>query len=89
MRHGNYYLEDNSSTWAKAGDIIVAGGATTETQAEGEEAGVGDLIATGLGGIEELGFEKARSLANFPVGIPGRGWDNGYTMLHVMGMGAN
>ncbi|XDG04485.1 hypothetical protein ABKA04_004100 [Annulohypoxylon sp. FPYF3050] len=89
VRHGNYYLEDNSSTWAKEGDIIVAGGAATETQADGEEAGVGDLIATGLGGTEELGLEKARNLANFPVGIPGRGWDNGYTMLHVMGMGAN
>ncbi|KAI1140305.1 hypothetical protein F5Y05DRAFT_313047 [Hypoxylon sp. FL0543] len=48
IRHGNYYEEGNLSSWVKAYNIAVASGASTEAQPQGEEDGVGELVASRL-----------------------------------------
>ncbi|KAI1418564.1 acid protease [Hypoxylon sp. FL1857] len=89
VRRGNYYYEGNSSSWAKADDIVAAGGAATEAQPPGEELGVGGLVTSSLGGTDNIGLNVNESLASFPIGIPTSSWDYGYTMLHAMGLGRN
>ncbi|OTB07026.1 hypothetical protein M426DRAFT_54273 [Hypoxylon sp. CI-4A] len=89
VRRGNYYGEGNSSSWAKAEDIMAAGGASVETQSPGEETGVSKLTTTSLGGTDHFTFDPDHLLSNLPVGIPRLNWDHGYTILHAMGMGRN
>ncbi|KAI2625072.1 acid protease [Hypoxylon sp. NC1633] len=89
VRRGNYYHENNSSTWMKADDIAAAGGAIIETESHGSELGVGKLIDSSLGGIDTLSFGPAKNLTDVAVGIPRLSWDHGYTILHAMGMGSN
>ncbi|KAL0932282.1 uncharacterized protein CTRU02_213235 [Colletotrichum truncatum] len=85
---GNLFLEDASTTFTKASDIVSAGGAPEEITTAGTEIGVKKLISTAVGGKDRLavGFT---SLNNTPIGIPTLRWDNGYTMLHALGLGAN
>ncbi|KAI2473152.1 acid protease [Annulohypoxylon bovei var. microspora] len=85
---GNYYQESKSSTWVKENDIAVAGGAPVELETQ-KEAGIDKLISTSLGGTDEFVLNITEGLAKFPIGIPTMNWDNGYTMLHAMGMGKN
>nr|XP_036577380.1 uncharacterized protein CTRU02_12613 [Colletotrichum truncatum]KAF6784351.1 hypothetical protein CTRU02_12613 [Colletotrichum truncatum] len=88
VRRGNLFLEDASTTFTKASDIVSAGGAPEEITTAGTEIGVKKLISTAVGGKDRLavGFT---SLNNTPIGIPTLRWDNGYTMLHALGLGAN
>ncbi|KAI1452190.1 acid protease [Annulohypoxylon moriforme] len=85
---GNYFKEGISSTWVKKTDIVVAGGATIEAQAQ-EGTGIGDLISASVSGIDEFVLNSIKGFGNFPVGLPTINWDNSDTMSHAMGMGMN
>ncbi|KAI1088798.1 acid protease [Rostrohypoxylon terebratum] len=84
---GGYFREDVSSTWVGANNIIAADGAPSEVENEGLDTG--KLISSSRAGTDKLEFKAVDGLADFPVGIPTINWDNGRTMLHAMGMGAN
>ncbi|KAH9239395.1 hypothetical protein K456DRAFT_1745551 [Colletotrichum gloeosporioides 23] len=85
---GNLFREDDSTTFIKATDIVSAGGAPEEITTAGTEIGVKKLISTSIGGNDDLDIGST-SLNNTPLGIPTLRWDNGYTMLHALGLGAN
>ncbi|KAJ0370495.1 hypothetical protein COL26b_010065 [Colletotrichum chrysophilum] len=88
VRRGNLFREDDSTTFIKATDIVSAGGAPEEITTAGTEIGVKKLISTSIGGNDDLDIGST-SLNNTPLGIPTLRWDNGYTMLHALGLGAN
>ncbi|KAK4200412.1 aspartic peptidase domain-containing protein [Triangularia verruculosa] len=90
IRRGGYFLETESTTFKKSADLIDAGGAPSELNTRGIELGVSKLLSTSLAGTETLtsGLNSAKPLT-MPIGIPRLRWDNGYTMLHAMGMGSN
>ncbi|AEO71934.1 uncharacterized protein THITE_2148504 [Thermothielavioides terrestris NRRL 8126] len=88
IRRGGEYQEANSSSFAKSSDLVAAGGATQEITTRGSEAGVPKLISTSLAGTEVLQVNGTNATA-FPIGIPRQIWDNGYTTLHVLGLGSN
>lgn len=88
VRRGNLFYENTSSTFHKEADIAAAGGAGLETNVSGSEFGIPTLISTSLIGIDNLALAGI-NLTNFPVGIPRKNWDHGYTILHAMGMGSN
>lgn len=88
VRRGGYFIETNSSTFAKAIDLISAGGATQEISTAGTELGVKRLISTSLSGTESLTLAPAKALT-LPIGIPRQRWDNGYTILSPLGLGSN
>ncbi|KAI1204291.1 aspartic peptidase domain-containing protein [Annulohypoxylon truncatum] len=87
-RRGGYYLESESTTWVKANDITLAGGAPIEAETQ-RELGIGKLITSSLGGTDKFTFNTTGNLVDFPVGLPTMNWDDGPTMLHAMGMGTN
>ncbi|EXJ81473.1 hypothetical protein A1O3_07765 [Capronia epimyces CBS 606.96] len=89
VRRGSYYLEDDSSSFKQALDIIDAGGASTETTVTGSELGIKNLVSTGLGGTDTLKIGSTEALDTFPVAIPRQDWDGGYTTLHALGFGSN
>ncbi|KIV90889.1 hypothetical protein PV10_05493 [Exophiala mesophila] len=89
VRRGNYYIESESSTFKQALDIVSAGGASSETQVQGSELGIKNLINSGLGGTDVFRLGANVSLESFPVGIPRQAWDMGYTTLHALGLGSN
>ncbi|KAI8211626.1 hypothetical protein K4K52_010141 [Colletotrichum sp. SAR 10_76] len=72
----------------KATDIVSAGGAPEEITTAGTEIGAKKLISTSIGGTDDLDVGST-TLNNTPIGIPTLRWDNGYTMLHALGLGAN
>ncbi|KAI0893467.1 acid protease [Annulohypoxylon nitens] len=85
---GHYYLESISTTWMKAGDVVAAGGAPIEVGTQ-EEAGIGQLVASSLGGVDVFSLNTSNFSIAFPIGIPTMNWDDGATMLHAMGLGKN
>ncbi|KAM7194042.1 Aspartic peptidase domain containing protein [Naviculisporaceae sp. PSN 640] len=88
VRRGGYFIETDSSTFAKTSDLISAGGATQEITTTGTELGVKRLISTSLSGMESLALAPAKALT-LPIGIPRMRWDNGYTILSPLGLGSN
>ena len=46
------------------------------------------LLSTSLGGTEHFAA-GASNFTTMPIGIPRVRWDNGYTMLHALGLGSN
>ncbi|KAK5096491.1 hypothetical protein LTR70_001665 [Exophiala xenobiotica] len=89
IRRGSLYLESDSTSWQQQTDLVDAGGATQETLNPGAEAGVKDLVSTSLGGTDNIRFASTGILNGFPIGIPRLQWDNGYSILHPLGMGPN
>ncbi|KAK0721265.1 aspartic peptidase domain-containing protein [Apiosordaria backusii] len=90
IRRGGYFLETESTTFTMSADLIAAGGTPNELNTPGIELGVSKLLSTSLAGTETLttGPNITKALT-IPIGIPRLRWDNGYTMLHAMGMGSN
>lgn len=89
VRRGNYYYENESSTFTKFENLVAAGGALQEeTNASGEEAGIPILLLESLDGTDTFDFGPIK-LNEFPIGIPRLEWDHGYTMLHALGLGRN
>ena len=91
MRRGDFFLENESTTYDKRADIVGAGGASSEITTAGTELGVGKLVSTSVGGTDSfsLGSDEPFTVEKFPFGIPRLRWDNGYTMLHALGLGSN
>lgn len=88
VRRGNYFYENSSSTFNKEANIRAAGGAGQETSLSGSELGISSLVSTSLIGVDNLEL-GGNNLTNFPIGVPRKNWDHGYTTLHAMGMGSN
>ncbi|GKT45017.1 uncharacterized protein ColSpa_05198 [Colletotrichum spaethianum] len=88
IRRGSLFHTDNSTTFNKSSDIVCAGGAPEEITTAGSEAGAKKLISTSLGGKDRLDV-GGTTLSSTPIGIPTLRWDNGYTMLHALGLGAS
>ncbi|KAF9877571.1 hypothetical protein CkaCkLH20_04706 [Colletotrichum karsti] len=88
IRRGSLFHVDESTSFTKAADIVAAGGASEEITTAGTEAGTKKLISTGVGGADRLDIGSV-TLNKTPIGIPKLRWDNGYTMLHALGLGAN
>ncbi|KAM3087148.1 hypothetical protein ACMFMG_001256 [Clarireedia jacksonii] len=88
VRRGNFFFDNASATFTKSASILLAGGAEMETTSYGAESGIGDLISTSLTGSDSFS-PGTTNLSRFPIGIPRRNWDHGYTILHAMGMGSN
>lgn len=88
VRRGGYFIETNSTTFAKASNLVTAGGAPQEITTSGTELGVKRLVSTSLSGTESLAVASAKSLT-LPIGIPRLRWDNGYTILSPLGLGSN
>lgn len=89
VRRGNLFQEDESTTFDKADDIVAAAGAAHEVDFEGSEKGIKKLVSTSLAGTDTLTLNGSVTLSDFPLGIPRMRWDNGYTMLHPLGLGSN
>lgn len=89
VRRGNYFREDQSTSYAKTSDLVASGGAPVETQGKGAELGIQKLLTTSLAGSYNFTIEPASTLERFPIGTPRLAWDHGYTILHAMGMGRN
>ncbi|SPQ19645.1 f58b5868-3b7f-4eaf-9a50-02c158bc32bc [Thermothielavioides terrestris] len=88
IRRGGYFYEANSTSFTKYSDLVASGGATQELGTRGAELGVPKLLSTSLAGTERF----AAGTSNFttmPIGIPRMRWDNGYTILHALGLGSN
>ena len=89
VRRGNPYLEADSQSFVQAIDIINAGGASQEIDVTGAEIGVKKLIETSLGGSDSFMLGGTSVITRLPIGIPRVAWDNGNTVLHAFGLGAN
>lgn len=89
VRRGNYFYENDSSTYVEKASIQAALGATQETDLSGAETGIPDLIAESLTGDEVIDIGGLANVTSFPIGIPRLNWDHGYTTLHAIGLGQN
>lgn len=89
VRRGGYFRETESTSFAKSSDLVAAGGAGEELSMRGSEPGVAKLLATSLAGTDRFGAGSSGKLAAMPIGIPRMRWDNGYSLLHALGLGSN
>ncbi|KAM0132661.1 hypothetical protein ACHAP3_006331 [Botrytis cinerea] len=88
VRRGNFFFENGSTTYEKGRNMVAVGAATVETASYGAESGIADLMTTSLAG-SDIFSPGSTNLSEFPIGIPRKNWDHGYTILHAMGMGTN
>ncbi|KAK3305986.1 uncharacterized protein B0T15DRAFT_485463 [Chaetomium strumarium] len=88
IRRGGYFFEDKSTSFTKSSDLVAAGGAGQELGTRGAELGVPKLLSTSLAGTEVFAA-GASNFTTMPIGIPRMRWDNGYTILHALGLGYN
>ncbi|KAK4234449.1 aspartic peptidase domain-containing protein [Achaetomium macrosporum] len=88
IRRGGYFLEDKSTSFTKSSDLAAAGSATQELGTRGAELGVPELLSTSFAGTELFAAGTSNSTAML-IGIPRMRWDNGYTILHAVGLGSN
>ncbi|KAK4157077.1 aspartic peptidase domain-containing protein [Chaetomidium leptoderma] len=89
IRRGGYFLETESTSFTKSSDLVAAGGAGQELAVRGSELGVAKLLSTSLGGTDLLSAGSSGNLTSMPLGIPRMRWDNGYSILHALGLGSN
>ncbi|KAI1171737.1 aspartic peptidase domain-containing protein [Nemania sp. FL0916] len=89
IRRGNLYSEVDSSSYRKEDDIPSVGGASVETQGQGAELGIGQLLRTSVAVQDRLSIGPTRIAEAFPFGVPRLSWDHGYTINHAMGLGSN
>lgn len=68
--------------------MVAAGGASNETNDEGAETGIPDLLSESLDGTDTIAVGSL-NLTTIPLGIPRLEWDHGYTTLHALGLGSN
>ncbi|ROV96865.1 hypothetical protein VPNG_09261 [Cytospora leucostoma] len=88
VRRGNFFYENASSTYDEETSMVAAGGASNETNDEGAETGIPDLLSESLDGTDTIAVGSL-NLTTFPLGIPRLEWDHGYTTLHALGLGSN
>jgi hypothetical protein len=89
VRRGNFFLENESTSWTDSLDIIAAGGAGSETQDTNAEKGIKKLVSSSLGGTDNFDLAESGNLSKFPIGIPRLAWDTGYSTMHALGLGTN
>jgi len=91
VRRGSYFRSSDSTTFRKTTDIVAAGGSATEISTLGTELGVGELVASSLGGTDVLSVGDGDSalVDAMPIGVPRFNWDHGYTTLHTLGLGSD
>ncbi|TGO30007.1 hypothetical protein BPAE_0009g00230 [Botrytis paeoniae] len=88
VRRGNFFFENESTSYEKEGNMVTVGTATIETAGHGAESGIANLMPTSNADLD-IFSSGSTNLVKFPIGIPREAWDHEYTILHAMGMGTD
>ena len=90
IRRGCYFLETESTSFTKSFDLVASGEAgRLEVDIRGSELGIAKLLSPSLSRTDLFGAGSSSNLTTMPIGIPRMRWDNGYIILHALGLGSN
>ncbi|RGP68941.1 hypothetical protein FLONG3_8002 [Fusarium longipes] len=89
VERGGLFNEQDSTSYAEAGNLAFAGGAPIETIFKGSVYGIKNLPSRSIGAIDKIKLEGAAELSNFPFGIATSNWDTSHTTLSALGLGKN